>query len=491
MRVFDRLFIAGEWQKASSAASVDVIDPTTEQVVGRVAQAGESDVNRAVEAARQALASYKELAPSARGQLLLRVADAMDRHAEELAELIVSELGSPAAMTKQYMVGFPANTLRFYGKLLTENSFSFEERIGNSVVFKEARGVVALITPWNYPIHQITAKLGPALAAGCTVVVKPANDAILSCFRFAELVAEAGFPAGVFNFIAGDGPGVGAALASHADVDMVSFTGSTGVGREIMARAASTVKHVALELGGKAANVILDDADLSVVRAGVLHAYVNAGQTCAAWTRMLVPQSKLPEVVAIAKQTVEDVIEVGDPRILPSAGKVRLGPLVSERQQQRVLGLIQRGIDEGATLVTGGVARPAFLPRGYFVAPTVFADVTPNMTIAQEEIFGPVLTILGYANDDDAVRIANGTIFGLGGAVFSRDTERALRFARRIDSGTIDINGGAFNTLAPFGGMKQSGVGRELGVYGLLEYLTTKSLQLPLDGQMAHYLKPD
>jgi acyl-CoA reductase-like NAD-dependent aldehyde dehydrogenase len=485
------LFIAGEWQKPSASEHVDVIDPTTERVVGRVAQAGEADIDRAVLAARQALPAYKALAPRERAQLLLRVADAMDRHADELAELIVAELGSPLAMTKQYMVGFPANTLRFYGKLLLDGAFSFEEQIGNSLILKEPRGVVALITPWNYPIHQITAKLGPALAAGCTVVVKPANDAILSCFRFAELVAESGFAPGVFNFVAGDGPRIGALLASHPQVDMVSFTGSTGVGREIMARAAPTVKHVALELGGKAANVILDDADLSVVRAGVLHAYVNAGQTCAAWTRMLVPHAKLREVVAIAKQTVDEVIEVGDPRRAPSNGKVRLGPLVSERQQRRVLALIQRGIDEGATLVTGGVERPSGFPTGYFVAPTVFADVTPDMTIAQEEIFGPVLTILGYADDDDAVRVANGTIFGLGGAVFSRDTERALRFARRIDSGTIDINGGAFNTLAPFGGMKQSGVGRELGVYGLHEYLAPKSLQLPLDGQLAHYLKPE
>jgi aldehyde dehydrogenase (NAD+) len=402
-------------------------------------------------------------------------------------------------MTAQYMVGFPANTVRFYANLLMDKDedgegggkFKFEERIGNSLIVKEPKGVVAMITPWNYPIHQITAKLGPALAAGCTTIVKPANDAILSCFRFAELVSEAGLPPGVFNFLAGDGPEVGGAMSSHPEVDMVSFTGSTGVGREIMARASETVKFVSLELGGKAANVILDDADLEVVGGGVHHAYVNCGQTCAAWTRMLVPRSKLEEVVAIAKQTVENVMEVGDPNVPPSPGKTRLGPVVSERQFERVRSLIQQGIDEGARLVAGGPERPEGLERGFFIRPTVFADVTTDMGIAQQEIFGPVLTILAYDDEDDAVRLANSTIFGLGGAIWSKDPERALRVGRRIDSGGIDINGGTFNQLAPFCGVKQSGIGCELGVYGLEEYLVPKSFQLPIDGKMAHYLKPE
>lgn len=491
VREFNSLYIAGEWRSPSHPTFADVIDPSTERLVGRVVQAGVDEVEAAARAARRALTAWKLTPPVERGRALIRIAELMDAHAEELAELIVSELGSPAAMTRQYMVGFPANTLRFYGQLLIEGRVAFEEQLGNSRIFREPRGVVSLITPWNYPIHQITAKLGPALAAGCTTLVKPANEAILSCFRFAELVSEVGLPPGVFNFLAGDGPIVGGAMTVHPEVDMVSFTGSTQVGREIMAKAAASVKNVSLELGGKAACLILDDADLSVVSAGVHHAYVNAGQTCAAWTRMLVPKSKLAEVEQLAKRAVESTIEVGDPRKAPSAGRTRLGPLVSARQQQRVRALIQRGIDEGARLLTGGPEQPEGMPQGYFVRPTVFTDVRAEMTIAQQEIFGPVLTITGYEDEEDAIRIANGTIYGLGGAIWSRDVERAVRVARRIDSGTLDINGGPFNTLAPFGGMKQSGIGRELGVYGLDEYLTPKALQFPIAGQMAHYLKPE
>ncbi len=491
MRRFDALYIGGEWRSPHAPTFVDVIDPSTERVVGQVVQAGVTEVDQAARAARRALVAWKLTPPMERGLILLRIADLMDQHAEELAELIVSELGSPVAMTRQYMVGFPANTLRFYGRLLVTGRVAFEEQLGNSRIFREPCGVVSLITPWNYPIHQITAKLGPALAAGCTTLVKPANEAILSCFRFAELAAEAGLPAGVFNFLAGDGAVVGAAMAVHPEVDMVSFTGSTAVGREIMAMAAASVKNVSLELGGKAACVILDDADLSVVSAGVHHAYVNAGQTCAAWTRMLVPRSKLAEVEVLARRAVEDAIELGSPRVPPSPGMTRLGPVVSQRQYERVQALIQCGIDEGARLLTGGPERPLGFATGYYVKPTVFTDVASHMTIAQREIFGPVLTITAYDGEEDAIAIANGTIYGLGGAVWSRDVERAIRVARRIDSGTLDINGGSFNALAPFGGVKQSGIGRELGLHGLDEYLTPKSLQLPIDGQMAHYLKPE
>jgi aldehyde dehydrogenase (NAD+) len=291
----------------------------------------------------------------------------------------------------------------------------------------------------------------------------------------------------VFNFLSGGGPEVGAPLVRHPDVDMVSFTGSTAVGRATMAAAAATVKDVSLELGGKAANVVLDDAPPEAIPAGVRHAYVNCGQTCAAWTRMLVPRARHDEACEIARRTVLETIEVGDPRVPPPAGKTRLGPLVSARQFERVRGYIQSGIDAGATLVTGGLERP--FPRGYFVAPTIFGDVRPELAIAQEEIFGPVLTILPYDDEEDAIRLANSTIYGLGGAIWSRDVARALRVARRIDSGSMDINGGLFNQLAPFRGMKQSGIGAELGVYGLEEYLGPKALQLPIDGEIAHYLK--
>jgi betaine-aldehyde dehydrogenase len=487
MLSFDRVLIDGQWVRPHGVGHFDVVNPTTEEVCGRIPACDAEDADRAVGAARRAFTGWKLTPPKRRGELLLAIADAMDARAKELADLIVEELGAPAGMTAQYMVGFPANTLRFYGELLVHEKFAFEERIGNSLVWKEPRGVVAAITPWNYPIHQITAKVGPALAAGCTVVVKPATDVALSCFRFAELAQAAGLPPGVFNFLSGGGPEVGAPLVRHPDVDMVSFTGSTAVGRATMAAAAATVKDVSLELGGKAASVVLDDAPPEAIPAGVRHAYVNCGQTCAAWTRMLVPRARHDEACEIARRTVLETIEVGDPRVPPPAGKTRLGPLVSARQFERVRGYIQSGIDAGATLVTGGLERP--FPRGYFVAPTIFGDVRPELAIAQEEIFGPVLTILPYDDEEHAIRLANSTIYGLGGAIWSRDVARALRVARRIDSGSMDINGGLFNQLAPFRGMKQSGIGAELGVYGLEEYLGPKALQLPIDGEIAHYLK--
>ncbi len=487
MLSFERVLIGGEWVRPHGAGHFDVVNPTTEEVCGRIPACDSVDVDRAVAAARAAFTGWKLTPPKRRGEFLLAIADAMDARAKELADLIVEELGAPAGMTAQYMVGFPANTLRFYGELLVHEKFAFEERIGNSLVWKEPKGVVAAITPWNYPIHQITAKVGPALAAGCTVVVKPATDVALSCFRFAEIAQAAGLPPGVFNFLSGGGEEVGAPLVRHPDVDMVSFTGSTAVGRATMAAAAATVKDVSLELGGKAASLVLDDAPPEAIPAGVRHAYVNCGQTCAAWTRMLVPRARHAEACEIARKTVLETIEVGDPRIPPPPGKTRLGPLVSARQYERVRGYIRSGIDAGATLVTGGLERPR--ERGYFIAPTVFGDVRPEMAIAQEEIFGPVLTILPYADEEDAIRLANSTIYGLGGAIWSRDVARALRVARRIDSGSLDINGGLFNQLAPFRGMKQSGIGAELGVYGLEEYLGPKSLQLPIDGEIAHYLK--
>ncbi len=473
MRVFQKFLIDGRWVDPDGKGTFDVHDAATEEVVGQIPDGSPVDVDRAVAAARRAFESWALTDPKDRAEILGAISDGIAARKAELVEVIISELGAPRQMTEQYMVDFPADTLRFYANLLSE--YAFEERIGHSLIVKEPVGVVGAITPWNYPLHQIVAKVGPALAAGCTLVVKPSEVVPLSCFMFAEIVQETGIPPGVFNFLTGDGPVVGEAIAKHPDVDMVSFTGSTQAGRRVAELAAATVKKLSLELGGKSANVILDDADFeTAVRAGTGHAYINSGQTCASWTRMLVPRDRHDEAVAIARGEAES-ITYGD----PSSGEFRLGPLVSEQQRERVRAYIRSGIEQGATLVTGGPEAPEHLPKGYYVKPTVFANVRSEMTIAQEEIFGPVLTILPYDGEDDAVRIANDTIYGLGGAIWSKDLDRAKRVARRVRTAQLDINGAPFNPLAPFGGCKQSGTGRELGPYGLEEYLEPKALQLP------------
>ncbi len=353
-------------------------------------------------------------------------------------------------------------------------STSFEETVGNSLIVREPVGVVGAITPWNYPLHQIAAKVAPALAAGCTVVVKPSEVAPLNAFLLAEVIDEAGLPAGVFNLVTGYGPVVGEAIAAHRDIDMVSFTGSTRAGRRVSELAAQTVKRVALELGGKSPNIILDDADLEqAVTDGIAKCYLNSGQTCSALTRMLVPRSRLAEVEDVAVRVAEGY-PVGD----PFAEGTALGPLVSHAQRERVRTYINKGVEEDAKLLTGGAEPPDGPDTGYFVRPTVFSEVRPDMTIAQEEIFGPVLSIVPYEGEDEAVRLANDTIYGLAGGVWSGDPERAKRVALRIRAGQIEVNGGAFNPLAPFGGFKQSGHGRELGRFGLDEYLEEKSLQM-------------
>jgi acyl-CoA reductase-like NAD-dependent aldehyde dehydrogenase len=470
--VRDHFYIDGAWVEPRGTGSFDVHNAATEEVIGRIPDGNAVDVDRAVRAARAALESWAATTPAERADYLRKISDGLLARKAELTELIIDELGSPRPLTSQYMVVFPASTIAFYANLLAD--FPFEERLGNSVVVREPVGVVGAITPWNYPLHQIVAKVGPALAAGCTVVLKPSEVVPLSCFVFAEVVDAAGLPPGVFNFLSGYGPVVGEAIAAHPDVDMVSFTGSTAAGRRVAELAARTVKKVSLELGGKAANVILDDADFErAVRTGVGYSYINSGQTCAAWTRMLVPRTRHDEAVRIARDEASKVT-VGDPKV----GEARLGPLVSERQRDRVRDYIRRGVEEGAELVAGGAEPPQGLERGYYVRPTVFANVRSEMTIAQEEIFGPVLCILPYDDEDDAIRIANDTIYGLGGAVWSKDVERATRVARRIRSGQLDINGAPFNPIAPFGGTKQSGVGRELGRYGLEEYLEPKALQV-------------
>jgi acyl-CoA reductase-like NAD-dependent aldehyde dehydrogenase len=472
VKVYDKLYIGGRWVEPASAGLLDVFDSTTEEVMARVPEGAPEDVNRAVAAARAAFDSWSGTPVEERARILKAVSEKLAARQGEIAGVIAAEVGMPLPLATAVQAGLPAMISGSFAKLLSE--YAFEEQVGNSLIVKEAVGVVGCITPWNYPLHQVVAKVAPALAAGCTVVLKPSEVAPITAFILAEIFDEVGLPAGVFNLVTGIGPVVGEALAAHTDVDMISFTGSTRAGRRVSELASQTVKRVALELGGKSANIILDDADfVKAVRSGVSNCYFNSGQTCSAHTRMLVPRGRMDEAARIAKQAAEG-FTVGDPR----EGKSKLGPLVSEVQRERVRNYIRKGIEEGATLVTGGAEPPEGLERGYFVRPTVFANVRNDMTIAREEIFGPVLSIIPYEDEDDAVRIANDTIYGLAGGVWSGDAERAKRVARRLRTGQVDINGGSFNPFAPFGGYKQSGNGRELGRYGLEEYLEVKSLQL-------------
>jgi acyl-CoA reductase-like NAD-dependent aldehyde dehydrogenase len=473
VRDYDKLYIDGQWVPSTGTGTIEVVNASTEQACGHVPEGTPQDVDRAVAAARQAFETWGYTDKAERQKVIQALAEALQARSDEIAETISGELGMPIMYAKLIQAGLPTNNMNTYAQLLDD--FEFEERVGNSLVVREPVGVVGAITPWNYPLHQIICKVAPALAAGCTAVLKPSEVTPLNAFILAEIMDEVGVPAGVFNLVSGTGPVVGEAIASHPDVDMVSFTGSTRAGKRVSELGAQTVKRVHLELGGKSANVILDDANLDACIAPSVKfgCYLNSGQTCSALTRMLVPRSLQDDVVARAKAAAESVT-VG-----PGDSDAQLGPLVSATQRERVRGYIQKGIDEGATLVTGGVDAPEGLDTGYFVQPTIFADVTSDMTIAQEEIFGPVLVIMPYDDEDDAVRIANDTIYGLAGAVQSADVERAKRVARRIRTGQVDINGGAFNIQAPFGGYKQSGNGRELGKFGLEEFLEIKSLQLP------------
>jgi aldehyde dehydrogenase (NAD+) len=461
MKAHDGMYIDGAWRPAAGQDVIEVVNPVDEQVIGTVPAGTAEDVDAAVRAARAALPDWAATPPAERAARLAALRDVLVARADEIAETVTAELGSPLKFSQAVHAGVPIAVAGSYAELAA--TYAFEEKTGNSVVHHEPVGVVAAITPWNYPLHQIVAKVAPALAAGCTVVVKPAEDTPLVARLFADAVHEAGIPAGVFNLVTGLGPVAGQALAEHPGVDLVSFTGSTAVGRRIAAIAAGQVKKVALELGGKSANVILPSADLAkAVNVGVANVMSNSGQTCSAWTRMLVHRDRYDEAVELASAAAA---KYGD----------RIGPVVNAKQQDRVRGYIEKGVAEGARLVAGGPETPR--EQGYFVAPTVFADVTPEMTIAQEEIFGPVLSILTYEDEEDALRIANGTVYGLAGAVWAGDEAEAVAFARRMETGQVDINGGRFNPLAPFGGYKQSGVGRELGVHGLAEYLQTKSLQ--------------
>ncbi|MER5449424.1 aldehyde dehydrogenase family protein [Streptomyces sp. NPDC002764] len=461
MKAHDGMYIDGAWRPAAGTDVIEVVNPVDEQVIGHVPAGTAADVDAAVRAARAALPAWSATAPTERAARLTALRDALLARKDEIAETVTAELGAPLQFSQNVHAAVPIAVAGSYAELAA--TYAFEEKAGNSTVYLEPVGVVGAITPWNYPLHQVVAKVAPALAAGCTIVVKPAEDTPLVAQLFAEAVHEAGVPAGVFNLVTGLGPVAGQALAEHPDVDLVSFTGSTAVGRRIGATAGAAVKRVALELGGKSANVILPSADLAkAVNVGVANVMSNSGQTCSAWTRMLVHRERYEEAVELAAG---------------AAAKYgpRIGPVVNAKQLARVRGYIDKGVAEGARLVAGGTEPPH--EQGYFVAPTVFADVTPEMTIAQEEIFGPVLAILPYEDEEDALRIANGTVYGLAGAVWAGDEAEAVAFARRMDTGQVDINGGRFNPLAPFGGYKQSGVGRELGAHGLAEYLQTKSLQ--------------
>ncbi|WP_338604272.1 aldehyde dehydrogenase family protein [Saccharopolyspora sp. SCSIO 74807] len=463
--VIDGAYVAGSGER------IDVVDPATEQVVGSVPAGTAADVDAAVAAARAAFDGWAARPVAERSALVRAISEGIARRRDEIAATVTAEMGSPIGFATQVHASVPVATSAGIADVL-DQGFDWTEEHGNSLIVREPVGVVGAITPWNYPLHQIVAKVAAALAAGCTVVLKPSELAPLTASIFAEIAAEAGVPAGVFNLVHGTGPVVGEAIAGHPDVDMVSFTGSTRAGRRVSEVAAGTVKRVALELGGKSANVVLDDADLAkAVKLGVAGCFPNGGQSCNALSRMLVPESRHDEAVELAVAAVAKY-SVGD----PTDERTRIGPMASDVQRDRVVDYIRSGVAEGASVVTGGPEAPDGLDRGYYVRPTVFTGVRPDMTIAREEIFGPVLSILPYRDDDEAVAIANDSEYGLSGAVFGSD-ERALAVARRIRTGQVAVNGGAFNPNAPFGGYKQSGNGREFGKFGLEEFLEVKSIQ--------------
>jgi betaine-aldehyde dehydrogenase len=440
--------------------------------MGKVPAGTAQDIDAAVAAAQAALEGWSRTPAEKRAELLQKISDGLKARADEIAKTIAQEVGMPIKLAGRIQAGLPIANFANYARIARE--FKYEERVGNSIVVKDPVGVVGAITPWNYPLHQIALKVAPALAAGCTVVLKLSEIAPFNAFILAEVIEAAGLPGGVFNLVTGFGPVVGEALVKHPKVDMISFTGSTRAGKRISEVAAQQVKRVALELGGKSASVILEDADLAAAVKGTVNGcYLNSGQTCTALTRMLVPAAKYEEAAKLAVEAAK-AFTPGD----PLSEATRLGPLSSQMQLDRVRGYIRKGVEEGAELLAGGAEAPEGLGGGYFVKPTIFGKVKNAMTISQEEIFGPVLSIIPYQDDDEAVRIANDSPYGLAGAVWSKDDARAQAVARRIRAGQIDVNGGAFNMNAPFGGFKQSGHGREAGVYGLEEFLELKSLQL-------------
>ncbi len=474
----DKLYIDGTWVSSSGSETIDVYDSTDGSVFGSIPAGTADDLDKAAKAARAAFDGWAAKTPEERGKICGRIAEGLGARMDEIATVVTREAGMPKWLSQIVQAGLPINSFATAAQL-AEN-YEYEEKVGNSLVVKEPVGVVGCITPWNYPLHQIAAKVAYAMAAGCTVVLKPSEVAPLDAFILAEVIHDIGVPAGVFNMVTGTGPVVGEAISNHPDIDMVSFTGSTRAGQAVAAASSKTLKRVALELGGKSANILLDDLDdagfEAAVRDGVGKCYINSGQTCTALTRMLVPRGRLADAERIAADEVETKFQPTD----PFADGAMLGPLSSRAQVDRVTEYIRTGIEGGAKLVTGGPDKPEGVNAdGFFVRPTVFSDVTNDMAIAQEEIFGPVLSILPYDTEDEAVAIANDSPYGLSGGVQGGDLDKAQAVARRIRTGQIEVNQGSFNPNAPFGGYKQSGYGREYGRHGFEEFLEIKSMQLP------------
>ncbi len=468
-----QFYIDGKWVDPVTPKTIDVINPATEEAFARISLGSKADVDKAVAAARKAFETFSRTTREERIALLQKIMAVYQTKYDAIAKAISEEMGAPMWLSKAAQAATGLGHLAETVKILS--SYQFEETRGTTTIVKEPVGVCGLITPWNWPINQIVCKVAPAIAAGCTVVLKPSEVAPMNAMLFADVLHEAGVPPGVFNLVNGDGPTVGEALSAHPGIDMMSFTGSTRAGIAVAKAAADTVKRVAQELGGKSANIVLDDADLTkAVSGGVMQMMTNSGQSCNAPSRMFVPKAKNDQAIAIAKATAEKV-KVTDPAAA-DAGPGSIGPVVSEVQFNKIQALIQKGIEEGATLVAGGLGRPEGFNRGYYVKPTVFANVTNDMTIAREEIFGPVLTMLTYDTEEDAIRMANDTVYGLSGYVQSGDIEHARKVASRIRSGNVHINGAGGDFSSPFGGYKQSGNGREWGDYGFEEFLETKAV---------------
>jgi aldehyde dehydrogenase (NAD+) len=465
-----QFYIDGAWVDPVVKKSIPVVNPATEEAMYEVAVGSKADVDKAVAAARRAFETYSQTSREERVALLTKIIDVYKTRIKDLGAAVSDEMGAPLPMAERAQAG--AGLGHLMSTLDVLKNYAFEEQMGSAVVVREPVGVIGMITPWNWPLNQIACKVAPALAAGCTMVLKPSEFTPSSALIFAEILHEAGVPKGVFNLINGIGPEVGAAMSEHPGLDMISFTGSTRAGIDVARRAAPTVKRVSQELGGKSPNIILDDADFSkAVAGGVAHVFNNSGQSCNAPTRMIVPQAKMKEIAAIAKGVAQKT-KAGDPR----GADTNIGPVVSRIQWDKIQALIKKGIDEGATLVEGGPGLPEGVNKGFYVRPTVFADVTNDMTIAREEIFGPVIAILGAKDEDDAVKIANDTPYGLAGYVSAGSVERARKVGRQLRAGNVNLNGVPNERTAPFGGYKQSGNGREWGKFGLEEYLEVKAI---------------